>query len=355
MADIRPADGSTTGKTTADQGRISAPVCGNALLEIQDLHTHFYTPEGVVQALGGVDLQLGPGRTLGLVGESGCGKTVLALTILRLIPEPPGRIVGGRVLFQGADLLCLDKEGIRRIRGNKISMIFQEPMTSLNPVFTIGFQIEEVILLHQSHRASTRKQARALAVEMLDMVGIPSAARRIDDYPHQLSGGMCQRVMIAMALACRPSLMIADEPTTALDVTTQAQILSLMDELREETGTSILLVTHDLGVVAQSCHEVAVMYTGNVVENAGVEDIFSSPLHPYTKGLMRSIPTVEARRKGERLHAIPGNVPNFRDMPKGCTFNSRCNEVMEICRKERPPVFWPRPDHSVRCWRYAGI
>jgi len=324
------------------------------LVDIQGLHTHFHTPEGVVHALAGVDLQLWKGRTLGLVGESGCGKTVLALSILRLIPEPPGKIVKGRIFFEGTDLLSLDRDGIRRIRGNKISMIFQEPMTSLNPVFTIGSQIEEVILLHQSHLASTRKQARAMAVEMLDMVGIPYPARRIDDYPHQLSGGMCQRIMIAMALACRPSLMIADEPTTALDVTTQAQILLLMSELKEETHTSILLVTHGLGVVAQSCEDVAVMYTGNVVEHAAVEDIFSQPLHPYTKGLMKSIPTVEAKKRGERLHAIPGNVPTFRSIPRGCTFHNRCEEVMDICRKEPPPVFCPFRDHSVRCWRYAN-
>jgi peptide/nickel transport system ATP-binding protein/oligopeptide transport system ATP-binding protein len=260
----------------------------------------------------------------------------------------------GKIFFEGTDLLSLDHEGIRRIRGNKISMIFQEPMTSLNPVFTIGSQIEEVIMLHQSHLASTRKQARTMAVELLEMVGISSPSRRIDDYPHQLSGGMCQRIMIAMALACRPSLMIADEPTTALDVTTQAQILLLMSELKEETNTSILLVTHDLGVVAQSCEDVAVMYTGNVVEYTDVESIFSQPLHPYTKGLMKSIPTVEARKRGERLHAIPGNVPTFKDIPRGCTFHNRCGEVMEICKKERPPVFWPYRDHCVRCWRYAN-
>jgi oligopeptide/dipeptide ABC transporter ATP-binding protein len=232
-------------------------------------------------------------------------------------------------------------------------MIFQEPMTSLNPVFTIGSQIEEVILLHQKDRFESRKHARALAVQMLELVGIPSAARRAGDYPHQLSRGMCQTVMIAKALACRPSLMIADEPTTALDVTTQAQILSLMGGLKDETGTSIMLVTHDLGVVAQSCEEVAVMYTGNVVEYSRVRDIFAEPLHPYTKGLMRSIPTIEARRKGEILHTIPGNVPMLKDLPKGCTFNNRCSEVMDICRKEYPPVFHPGPDHIVRCWRYA--
>jgi peptide/nickel transport system ATP-binding protein/oligopeptide transport system ATP-binding protein len=330
----------------------TAPAGSAPLLDIVDLHTHFHTPEGVVKALNGVDLSLAQGRTLGLVGESGCGKTVLALTILRLIPQPPGRIVRGRIMFQGADLLGLSNEEIRRIRGNKISMIFQEPMTSLNPVFTIGSQIEEVIELHQPEQAKTKRQARDMAVRMLDMVGIQNAARRVNDYPHQLSGGMCQRVMIAMALACRPALMIADEPTTALDVTTQAQILSLMADLKAETGTSIMLVTHDLGVVAQSCQEVAVMYTGNVVEYTSVENIFARPLHPYTKGLMRSIPTIEARMRGESLHTIPGNVPGLRDMPAGCTFHNRCGEVMDICRTQYPPEFTPEPGHLVRCWRY---
>ncbi|MRR14239.1 ABC transporter ATP-binding protein [archaeon] len=324
------------------------------LLEIKDLHIHFHTPEGVVKALNGVDLILDKGRTLGIVGESGCGKTVLALMILRLIPRPPGRIIKGEVFFEGKDLLSLDDTGIRDIRGNKISMIFQEPMTSLNPVFTIGSQIEEVILLHQRDMAPTKRHARDITVHMLDLVGIPSAAKRINDYPHQLSGGMCQRVMIAMALACKPLLMIADEPTTALDVTTQAQILSLMGELKEETGTSIMLVTHDLGVVAQACEEVAVMYTGNVVEYSGVRDIFAEPLHPYSKGLMRSIPTIEARRRGELLHTIPGNVPMLKDLPRGCTFNNRCSEVMDICRMEYPPVFHPCAGHIVRCWRYSN-
>jgi oligopeptide/dipeptide ABC transporter ATP-binding protein len=327
---------------------------GEELLVINDLHTHFFTPEGVVRAIDGADLRLKKGSTLGLVGESGCGKTVLALSILRLIPDPPGKIVKGSIIFEGTDLLLVDRQTIRDIRGNKISMIFQEPMTSLNPVFTIGSQIAEVILLHQRHRASTKKQAVELAVDMLKMVGIPSPNRRVNDYPHQLSGGMCQRVMIAMALACRPSLMIADEPTTALDVTTQAQILGLMNGLKEEIDTSIMLVTHDLGVVAQSCQDVAVMYTGNVVEYASVEEIFSSPLHPYTKGLMKAIPRVGARKQGQRLHAIAGNVPTLKDIPKGCTFHNRCPEVMDICRSEYPPVFRPKADHIVRCWRYMN-
>ena len=336
-------------KDSASQGE------GNGdLLVIQDLHTCFFTPEGVVRALDGVDLRLKKGQTLGLVGESGCGKTVLALSILRLIPDPPGRIVKGSIIFEGTDLLKLDEQAIRHIRGNKISMIFQEPMTSLNPVFTIGDQIAEVVLLHQRHRVSTKEQARDIAVDMLNIVGISSPGKRINDYPHQLSGGMCQRVMIAMALACRPSLMIADEPTTALDVTTQAQILCLMKDLKDEIDTSILMVTHDLGVVAQSCQEVAVMYTGNVVEYAFVDEIFSTPLHPYTKGLMRAIPRVGGRQKGEFLHAIAGNVPTLKDMPKGCTFNTRCPEVMDICRSEYPPVFRPKVNHAVRCWRYVN-
>jgi len=338
---------------THNQDRDRSPQA-QCLLSIEDLHTFFFTPDGVLKALDGVDLRLARGRTLGLVGESGCGKTVLALSILRLIPSPPGRIVKGRINFEGIDLLSLDERSIRDIRGNKISMIFQEPMTSLNPVFTIGSQIAEAVLLHRRHGASTRKQALEVAVHMLKMVGITSPQSRIHDYPHQLSGGMCQRVMIAMALACRPSLMIADEPTTALDVTTQAQILNLMKDLREEIDTSILLVTHDLGVVAQSCHEVAVMYTGNIVESAPVEDIFSSPLHPYTRGLIRAIPRIGALRRGESLHAIPGNVPTLKDIPMGCTFNSRCPEVMDICRREYPPVFHPGSGHMVRCWRYVN-
>ncbi|HDP24431.1 MAG TPA: ABC transporter ATP-binding protein [Deltaproteobacteria bacterium] len=323
------------------------------LLIIEDLHTHFFTHDGIVRALDGIDLVLKSGKTLGIVGESGCGKTVLALSILRLIPNPPGRIVKGSIRFQGRDLLTLTEREIRQIRGNSISMIFQEPMTSLNPVFTIGSQLAEVVTLHQKRRAGTKAQAREVAIDMLKKVGIPSPEKRVRDYPHQLSGGMCQRVMIAMALACQPMLMIADEPTTALDVTTQAQILRLMNTLKEETGTSIIMVTHDLGIVAQTCQDVAVMYTGHVVEHAGVEAIFSCPLHPYTKGLMQSIPRMGEKVRGTRLYAIPGNVPTARNMPKGCSFNTRCPEVMEICRQETPPPFRPEPLHLVRCWRYA--
>ena len=306
-----------------------------------------------MKAVDGVDLALRRRHTLGIVGESGCGKTVLALSILRLVPDPPGRIVGGRILFQGIDLLAIDDETMRSIRGNKISMIFQEPMTSLNPVFTIGSQIAEVILLHQRERAENYKEALSVVVDMLRMVGISQPEKRIHDYPHQLSGGMCQRVMIAMAMACRPALLIADEPTTALDVTTQAQILRLMGDLKEEIGTSVILVTHDLGVVAQVCQDVAVMYTGHVVEYSSAHALFSDPLHPYTKGLMRSVPRLSAGFRGERLYAIPGTVPTSRDMPPGCTFHPRCPEVMGICRHEYPVAFEPDQGRRVRCWRYA--
>jgi len=332
----------------------AVPAEARTILEIRGLQTRFFTPEGEVKAVDGVDLTLGERHTLGIVGESGCGKTVLALSILRLVPEPPGRIVGGSILFQGIDLLSLDGESMRSIRGNKISMIFQEPMTSLNPVFTIGSQIAEVILLHQRERAAHFREALSVAEDMLRMVGISQPEKRIHDYPHQLSGGMCQRVMIAMAMACRPDLLIADEPTTALDVTTQAQILGLMSGLKEEIGTSVILVTHDLGVVAQVCQDVAVMYTGHVVEHSSAESLFSDPLHPYTKGLMRSVPRLSAGSRGERLYAIPGAVPTPRDMPQGCTFHPRCPEVMDICRRECPKDFDPYPGHRVRCWRYAG-
>jgi len=325
------------------------------LLEIENLHTYFFIPEGLVKAVDGVDLSLKAGHTLGIVGESGSGKTVLALSILRLIQQPPGKIVNGKIIFQGTDLVSLPESELRSIRGNKISMIFQEPMASLNPVFTIGSQIAEVILLHQRQRAKTYKEARSITMEMLRMVGLPSPEKRIWDYPHQLSGGGCQRVMIAMAMACRPALLIADEPTTALDVTTQAQILCLMTDLKEEINTSIILVTHNLGIVARICQDVAVMYTGHVVEYAPTAEIYSEPLHPYTKGLLKSIPALGARSRGERLFAIPGSVPTFKDMPEGCTFNTRCIEVMDICRKKYPPVFCPKPGHLVRCWRHGSV
>lgn len=331
-----------------DAGRTGA---ADRILSVEGLKTWFFTPEGVVRAVDGVDLTLDRGGTLGVVGESGCGKTVLALSILRLVADPPGKIVEGRVIFDGQDLVRLDEEGMRRIRGDRISMVFQEPMTSLNPVFTIGSQIAEVFTLHK--RARSMREAMPLVEEILDMVGIEDAERMVRSYPHQLSGGMRQRVMIAMAMACRPDLLIADEPTTALDVTTQAQILGLMDDLRARNGTSIVLVTHDLGVVAGFCRDVAVMYTGRVVELSPAPALFANPMHPYTKGLLRSVPRLDAASRKERLCPIEGNVPTFRDMPQGCTFHPRCPEAMDICRGRDPGTYEPEGGRLVRCWRYA--
>lgn len=321
------------------------------ILSIDDLHTHFFTSDGLVKAVDGVTLSLQKGRTLGIVGESGCGKTVLALSVMRLIPDP-GRIVNGHIIFDGRDLLALDDDEMRRIRGGRISMIFQDPMTSLNPVFTIGSQISEVILLHDGDVSGSKDLALEKTIDVLGMVGIPAPEVRIKDYPHQLSGGMCQRVMIAMALACKPELMIADEPTTALDVTTQSQILTLMNDLKDKVGTSILFVTHDLGVVAETCQHVAVMYTGKIVEFSSADEIFDNPLHPYTKGLVKALPVIGDRSGPSRLYTIPGVVPPFTDLPKGCTFHDRCEESMDRCAHEFPPVCHPKPGHMVRCWRF---
>jgi peptide/nickel transport system ATP-binding protein len=319
------------------------------LLEVQDLQTSFFTDQGIARAVDHVSFQLRAGEALGIVGESGCGKSVTALSIMRLIPDPPGRIVGGRILFQGQDLLRLAEEDMRRIRGNKISMIFQEPMTSLNPVFRVGDQIAEVF---QLHRKLDKHTALQQAEEMLRRVGIPSPATRLRDYPHQMSGGMRQRVMIAMALACDPHLIIADEPTTAVDVTIQAQILELMQQLKETSNTSILLITHDLGVIAEMARQVMVMYAGRVVEAAAVTDLFDQPLHPYTQGLMRSMPSVAAQLGEERLAAIPGVVPSLLALPAGCKFNDRCPYVFERCVVE-PELLVPREGHAVRCWLHA--
>lgn len=323
------------------------------LLSVDHLKTHFFTPRGVVPAVDGVSLTVNRGETLALVGESGCGKSVLSLSILRLVPDPPGRIVEGRVDFDGTDLLRLPEKEMRTIRGGRISMIFQEPMTALNPVFTIGAQLEEMLRLHRRADAPTTRARRELAAALLNQVGIPRPARRLRDYPHQLSGGMCQRVMIAMSLGSRPELMIADEPTTALDVTTQAQILALMNTMQQETGAAIILVTHDLGVVAQTCSRVAVMYTGKVVEHSPTEALFRNPLHPYTRGLLASVPRLGPEIHGRRLAAIPGSVPGPGEMPAGCAFHDRCPVRMDICPREYPPVFTPEPGHTVRCWRYA--
>ncbi len=315
------------------------------VLQIIGLKTQFQTRRGVVKAVDGLDLELHPGETFGLVGESGCGKSVTALSILRLLPRPAGRIAAGRILFDGKDLATVGEAEIRRIRGNRISMIFQEPMTSLNPVYTIGFQIEEVL---RKHRGMGRAEARVEAARALGLVGTPEPAARLDDYPHQFSGGMRQRAMIAMALACRPALMIADEPTTALDVTIQAQILDLIARLKQEFGMSVLLITHDLGVVAEICRNVAVMYAGKVVERAGVDELFSRPAHPYTAGLFNSLPRVGGRAGG--LHPIPGVVPSLTDLPPGCAFQDRCFRRHAACG-EAPPWREIAPGHHARCWQ----
>lgn len=320
-----------------------------ALLDIQELSTRLVSSRGSVAAVNGVSLALGAGETVGVVGESGCGKTMLALSVLRLVPDPPARITAGRVLFQGRDLLQLDEAAMRAVRGNDISMIFQEPVTSLNPVFTVGEQIAEALRLHQGlGKAEALREAAAL----LHLVGLPNPERQVRNYPHELSGGMCQRVVIAMALACDPLLLLADEPTTALDVTIQAQILDLMLELQEKKGTAILLITHDLGVVAQTCSRVTVMYTGQVVESAPVEALFRDPLHPYTRGLLRSLSRPDAQRR-QPLTPVPGTVPSLWDLPRGCTFHPRCPEAFARCPHEAPPLL-RRPDgREVRCLLYA--
>ena len=320
-----------------------------AALRIEDLRTHFLTGDGIARAVDGVSYHVDRGETLGVVGESGCGKSVTALSAMRLIPDPPGRIVGGRVLLHGRDLLELDEASMRRVRGNEIGMIFQEPMTSLNPVLTVGRQIEEVVALHQKLSA---RQARARAVEMLRLVHIPEPARRAGEYPHQLSGGMRQRVMIAMALACSPSVLIADEPTTALDVTIQAQVLELMQDMQRRTGAAMVLITHDLGVIAEAADRVAVMYAGKKVEDAPVQALFDQPLHPYTRGLMASMPRIDTAlgRLRETLPEIPGTVPRLSRLPEGCRFAPRCQLAIAQCREE-PPLLEHAPGHQAACWR----
>ena len=316
------------------------------LIEVRNLHTSFFTPDGEVKAVDGVSLEIAEGKTLGLVGESGCGKSVTALSIMRLVPSPPGKVVGGEILYRGRDLLKLDGEAMRKIRGNEISMIFQEPMTSLNPVFTIGNQIGEAIRLHQG---LGRKETREKTIEMLRLVKIADPEQRIDDYPHQLSGGMRQRVMIAMALSCNPSLLIADEPTTALDVTIQAQILELMKELQQKLGMSLLLITHDLGVVAEQADEVAIMYAGKVVERAKAKEIFDRPLHPYTVGLLNSLPGAGNHKK-KRLDAIPGMVPSPLELPGGCRFRDRCPKAAGICAEAEPELAEKGKEHWAACY-----
>jgi peptide/nickel transport system ATP-binding protein/oligopeptide transport system ATP-binding protein len=317
----------------------------------RNLRTYFETARGTVKALDGVDLSLEAGETLGIVGESGCGKTVLALSIMKLIPIPPGRIVSGRILFDNMDLLSLSDQEIRRVRGKGISMIFQEPMTSLNPVIPVGEQIAEVCRLHEQ---LSRKEAMGRAVDMLDLVGMPAPAQRVKDYPHQMSGGMRQRVMIAMALSCNPRLMLADEPTTALDVTIQAQILDLINRLKEQSGASVVLITHDLGVIAEAAQEVAVMYAGLVMEQCKVDRLFSDPRHPYTIGLLESRPIMkDTSGNGNYLKVISGTVPSLFDLPHGCPFQERCAYVMDVCTEERPEFKEISHGHFVRCWKYG--
>jgi peptide/nickel transport system ATP-binding protein len=329
------------------------------VLQVDDLQTYFYTRAGLVKAVDGVSFALKRGETLAIVGESGCGKSVTALSLMRLVADPPGRIVGGSVRLDGVDLVALDEEAMRAIRGNQISMIFQEPMTSLNPVMTIGRQISEALILHQrlSQRAAFKR-----ATKMLQLVGIPEPAQRVKEYPHQLSGGMRQRAMIAMALACNPKVLIADEPTSALDVTIQAQILDLMAKLQRELGTALIMITHDLGVVAETAERVIVMYAGRKVEEAAVGEIFARPLHPYTRGLVNSIPRLalmrrEASQTGTRLQEIPGIVPALSNLPQGCTFAPRCAFADDMCRSQYPDYQEKAPKHWAACWhsdRIAG-
>ncbi|MBW4827147.1 MAG: ABC transporter ATP-binding protein [Clostridiaceae bacterium] len=320
------------------------------LLEVKDLKTYFYTDDGIVKAVDGVNFSVESGKTIGIVGESGCGKSVTAMSILRLIPDPPGKIVNGEVLFDGKDLTKVSEEELRHIRGNDISVIFQEPMTSLNPVFTVGYQIMEALMLHQK---LSEEEAKKKAIEMIKLVGIPRADKIVDEYPHQLSGGMRQRVMIAMALSCQPKLLIADEPTTALDVTIQAQILELMNELKNKLNTSIMLITHDLGVVAEMSDHVIVMYSGKVVEDAPVDELFKNPRHPYTIGLMNSIPSLI--EEGQRLESIKGAVPNPLYLPKGCYFYPRCKFATDECRSGQPKLREIAPGHKVSCFRAEEV
>jgi len=324
------------------------------VLDVKNLQTVFFTASGLFRAVDDVSFTVGRGETLAIVGESGCGKSVTALSIMRLVPDPPGRIVGGSVTLEGTDLLGVSDAEMRRIRGNRISMIFQEPMTSLNPVMRIGDQITEVV---QLHRSMTNKQAWAQAVEMLRLVRIPEPERRAHEYPHQLSGGMRQRAMIAMALACRPVLLIADEPTTALDVTIQAQILALIVDLQKTLGTGLILITHDLGVVAQTAQRVIVMYAGKKVEEASVEALFENPKHPYTRGLMASMPAVISlgAKEDVRLNEIPGMVPSLTNLPPGCAFAPRCALAIDRCRAEYPPLQDFGDHHYAACWRAAEL
>jgi peptide/nickel transport system ATP-binding protein len=321
------------------------------LLDVKNLKTYFFTDEGVVRAVDGVDLYIDKGETLGVVGESGCGKSVTALSIMKLIPQPPGKIVEGEILYNGVNLVGLPPNKMRKIRGKEISMVFQEPMTSLNPVFTVGEQIAEALRLHEG---LGRREAMEKTVDMLKLVHIPNAERRVKEYPHQLSGGMRQRVMIAMALSCNPKLLIADEPTTALDVTIQAQILELLNELKAKLRMAVMLITHDMGVIAETAQRVVVMYAAKVAEEAPVGELFKEPLHPYTQGLLRSIPRIDlAATERRRLETIPGTVPTLRgDIAPGCRFAPRCPFVKTVCTEKDPVIKEVKPGHKVACWLY---
>ncbi|MGD9506154.1 MAG: ABC transporter ATP-binding protein [Syntrophobacteraceae bacterium] len=321
-----------------------------AILDVRELQTSFFSERGVAKAVDRVSFRIGEGEALGVVGESGCGKSVTALSIMRLVPRPQGAIVGGEIVFKGRDLLTLSQDEMRRIRGEEISMIFQEPMTSLNPVFRVGDQIAEVITEHQR---IGKRETNERVVELLRRVGIPSPEKRVHDYPHQMSGGMRQRVMIAMAIACNPHLLIADEPTTALDVTIQAQILDLLLQLKESTGTAIMLITHDLGVIAENVEHVVVMYAGRIIEETSVEDLFRNPLHPYTQGLMRSIPRCAASEGAKRLTAIKGVVPSLYALPPGCKFSDRCPHAFDLCFEREPELIAHKENHAARCWLYG--
>ena len=321
-------------------------IAPDPVLEVRDLRTYFHTEEGVARAVDGVSFAVGRGQTLGLVGESGCGKSVSAFSIMRLVPDPPGRIEAGQILLKGRDLLALDEEEMRRVRGDDLAMIFQEPMTSLNPVLTCGFQIAEAIVLHQQ---VSKQEAHARAVEMLKLVGIPAPDQRSGEYPHQLSGGMRQRVMIAMALSCNPDVLIADEPTTALDVTIQAQILALLESLQKSLQMAIVMITHDFGVIAETADQVAVMYAGQIVEHAATQALFARPRHPYTHGLLRSIPRLDDAQ--ERLDIIPGMVPDARAFPPGCRFAPRCPLADARCRAETPRLEEVEAGHWASCWK----
>lgn len=318
------------------------------ILEVKDLQTSFFTDDGVIPSVDYVDFHVKEGEILGIVGESGCGKSVTSLSIMGLVPSPPGKITNGQILFKGKDLTKFSEKEMRKVRGNDVAMIFQEPMTSLNPLFTIGNQLMEAITLHK--KDWSKKQSKARAIEMLKLVGLPRAEELMKDYPHQLSGGMRQRVMIAMALVCDPKVLIADEPTTALDVTIQAQILKLMRELNERLNTAVILITHDLGVVAETCERVVVMYAGKVVEEGTVDTIFHNPQHPYTKGLIASVP--DMRYKKQRLYSIPGNVPKPGTIKNGCRFAARCESVFGRCTEETPPLYETSDNHKTRCFLY---